>query len=220
MERSDDPSSPFFLHTNENPSLVLTSTILTGNNYHFWSRSMKMTLISKNKLKFVNGFIPVPSDDDPIFSAWERCNTMVLSWLVKSLSPLIAQSVIWIDYAQDMWKDLYDRFAQGDAVRISDLQEEISSLKQGDRSVTDYFTQLKILWDELMNFRPTPICMCIPQCNCNAFEIIRKYNHQDYVIHFLKGLNPNFSTVKLHILLINHIPSINKVFALALQHER
>ena len=42
--------------------------------------------------------------------------------------------------------------------------EKISSLKQGDR--------LKIPWDELMNLRPMPTCMCISQCSCNAFEII------------------------------------------------
>ena len=45
---------------------------------------------------------------------------MVLSWLVKSLSPSIAHSTIWIDHAQDLWKDLYDRLFQGDAVQILD----------------------------------------------------------------------------------------------------
>ena len=45
---------------------------------------------------------------------------MVLSWLMKSLSPSIAQSVIWIDLARDLWKDLHDQFSQGDAIRISD----------------------------------------------------------------------------------------------------
>ena len=68
MERlEDNPSSPFFLHPNENPSLILTSTLLNGNNFHSWSRSMKMALISKNKLKFVDGSISVPNLDDPLY---------------------------------------------------------------------------------------------------------------------------------------------------------
>lgn len=48
----DYPSSPLY-YPNENPSLVLTSSPLTTNNYHSWSRNTKMALLSKNKLKFV-----------------------------------------------------------------------------------------------------------------------------------------------------------------------
>ena len=76
------------------------------------------------------------------------------------------------------------------------MQEEIASLKQGSKSVTKYFTHLKILWDELMNLRSIPTCICIPQCNYNAFEIIRKYSYQDQVIRFLKELNAEFATVR------------------------
>ena len=90
---------------------------------------MAQTLNFKKKLKFVNGSISVPTLDDPIFPAWERCNAIVLLWLVKSLSPLIAQSVIWVYYARDLWKDLRNRFSQGDVIRISNLQEEITSLR-------------------------------------------------------------------------------------------
>ena len=90
----DLPSSPYFLHPSENPSLVFTSCVLNGNNFYSWSRSMRMALISKNKLKFIDGSIPIPAADDLLFSAWERCNTMVLSWMIKSLTSSIAQSVI------------------------------------------------------------------------------------------------------------------------------
>ena len=125
----ENPLNPFYLHPNKNPGLVLMLVFLNGNNFHTWFRSMRMSLISKNKLKFVDGRISVPAQEDPNYAAWERCNTMVVSWIIKSLSPTIAQSVIWIDSACDLWKDLYDRFSQGDAVRIADLQEELASLK-------------------------------------------------------------------------------------------
>ena len=214
-----NPSSPYYLHPNENPSLMLTSSLLT-ENFYSWSRSMKMALISKNKLKFVDGSLSTQNSEDPIFPAWERCNIMVLSWLIKTLSPAIAQSIIWMDSATDLWKDLHDRFAQSDAIRISDLQEEISSLKQGNMSVIEYFIHLKILCDELNNLRPLPTCVCLPQCSCNVLDIIRNYVHQDHVIKFLKGLTGSFSTVKSQILLMDPIPSINRIYSLTLQHER
>lgn len=57
----------FYLYPNESPALMLTSSILIGNNFRSWSKSMCITLISKNKLKFVDGLIPIPRKDDPVY---------------------------------------------------------------------------------------------------------------------------------------------------------
>ncbi|XP_068499516.1 uncharacterized protein [Phaseolus vulgaris] len=113
-----------------------------------------MALSAKNKVEFVNGAAPQPSETDSSFSSWTRCNNMVASWLVHSVSVHIRQSIIWMDKALDIWNDLKAHFSQGDLSRISDLQMEASSLNQGDLSVTNYFSKLRIIWDELDNFRP------------------------------------------------------------------
>ena len=179
-----------------------------------------MALLSKNKLKFVDGSIQVPSKNDPSFEVWERCNTMVSSWIYRAVSSSIAQSITWLDNAIDIWNDLKERFSQGDAYRIADLQSEIYAFHQNSLTVTDYFTQLKILWDELVNLRPIPTCSCDPKCSCEALKIVRNYQSNDHVIRFLKGLNDNFATVRSQIMLIDPLPSINKVFSMVLQHER
>eukprot|EP00257_Ricinus_communis_P028328 XP_025015742.1 uncharacterized protein LOC112536991 [Ricinus communis] len=120
--KNDDQSSGYYIHPNENPSLMLTSSQLNGRNYHSWARSMKMSLISKNKFQFIDGSIKVPKDDDPFYSAWTKYNNLVLSWLQRALNVEIGQSVMWLDYAYDLWADLHDCFSQGDLIRISDLQ--------------------------------------------------------------------------------------------------
>ena len=145
IRSEDHPASPYYLHPNENPALILVSAPLTGTNYHSWARSMRMALLCKNKLKFIDGSIIMPSNTDPLFAYWERCNTMVLSWLIRSVSNSIAQSVIWLDSAEEVWRDLEERFAQGDSFRISDLQEEISTYRQGVLIVSDYYTHLKMM---------------------------------------------------------------------------
>ncbi|KAL4348230.1 hypothetical protein GQ457_17G016000 [Hibiscus cannabinus] len=66
---TDDPFDEYYIHPNENPSLVLTSELITGVNYHVWARSMKMSLISKNKFQFVNGVILESSPEDSRFQA-------------------------------------------------------------------------------------------------------------------------------------------------------
>ncbi|BAT95934.1 hypothetical protein VIGAN_08277900 [Vigna angularis var. angularis] len=45
-----DTTHDYYIHPNENPSLVLISPILEGHNYHGWARSMSMALQMKNNL--------------------------------------------------------------------------------------------------------------------------------------------------------------------------
>jgi hypothetical protein len=110
---------------------------------------MHIALISKNKDKFIDGTLLKPSVNDPLYAPWIRCNTMVLAWIHRSISESIARSVLWIDSAAGVWKNLKTRFSQGDIFRISDLQEELYKLRQGTLDISDFFTQLKVLWDEL-----------------------------------------------------------------------
>ncbi|GAU44842.1 hypothetical protein TSUD_400430 [Trifolium subterraneum] len=135
-EPSSDPSSPYFVHPSDGPSSVKVSPILTGSNYHSWSRSMRRALGGKLKLEFIDGSIPVPADQfDPSFRSWNRCNMLVHSWIMNSVSESIAQSIVFMENAFDVWNDLKERFAQSDLVRISELQQEIYALKQESQAM-------------------------------------------------------------------------------------
>ncbi|XP_061343371.1 uncharacterized protein LOC133289455 [Gastrolobium bilobum] len=215
-----NPSHPLFLHPNESPALVLVSPPLNGENYHSWARGMKVALISKNKLGFIDGSIPAPNQDEPTFAAWQRCDTMVMAWIRRSISESIVKSIIWIEHARDAWLDLQERFSQGDVFRISDLMEETFCLNQGDRSVTDYYTHLKTVWDELDNLKPLPNCVCAVPCVCGAITRMREYREQEQVIRFLRGLNDQFASVRSQIMLISPLPNINRSFSLVSQQER
>ena len=181
---------------------------------------MHIALISKNKDKFVDGSLPKPPVSDPMYAPWIRCNTMVLAWLHRSLSESIARSVLWIDTAAGVWKNLRVRFSQSDIFRISDLQEDLYRFRQGTLDVSDYFTQLKVYWDELENYCPLPYCKCSIPCSCGAIESVRAYREQDFVIRFLKGLNERFLHSKSQIMMMNPLPDIEQAFSLVLQQER
>lgn len=47
-------SNPYYLHPKENTSLILVTPLLYHSNYNFRSRAMKVALISKKKLWFIN----------------------------------------------------------------------------------------------------------------------------------------------------------------------
>ncbi|XP_068464389.1 uncharacterized protein [Phaseolus vulgaris] len=177
--QSNQQPSFLYLHPNENPVAPLVSPMLCSTNYHSWSRSMMTTLSGKNKVEFIMDSNPCPDKDDPTHFAWKRCNNMVVSWLVHSVSTPIRQSIIWMDIALDIWNDLKIRFSQGDLSRISNLQLEVASLKQGDLSVIEFFTKIKIIWDELENFRPNPVCVCATKCSCSVPSTISQRKYED-----------------------------------------
>jgi len=214
-----DTNSPFYVHPSESPSSVLVTPPLDGSNYLAWHRSMKRALGAKNKLSFIDGSIPIPPIDDLNRSAWDRCNYLTHSWILNSVSPQIAQIIVFHEYTIDVWIQLQERFSKVDRVRIASLRTAINNLKQGTKSVLEYFTELKSLWEELNSHRPMPMCTCPHPCCCESMRSSRNFRLEDQVIQFLTGLNDDFAVVKTQVLLMEPLLSINKIYSLVVQEE-
>uniref|UniRef100_A0A2N9I913 Reverse transcriptase Ty1/copia-type domain-containing protein n=1 Tax=Fagus sylvatica TaxID=28930 RepID=A0A2N9I913_FAGSY len=216
------PSSPYYLHASDNSSLILVTEPLTGDNFHSWFRSMNMALTIKNKLGFVDGSIREPEDGfrSPLYAHWTRCNTVVITWILNCVSKKIHASVLYKPTAYVIWKELQDKFSQSNGPQIFQLEKEIGSLTQNQNSVSDYYTNLQGLWEELLNYSPNPVCNCTPSCSCGAMTKTMEKYEQRCVMQFLMGLNESFAAVRGQILLMDPMPPINKVFSLIRQEER
>uniref|UniRef100_A0A803PZR1 CCHC-type domain-containing protein n=1 Tax=Cannabis sativa TaxID=3483 RepID=A0A803PZR1_CANSA len=173
-----------------------------------------MALTAKNKSAFIDGTLPRPVSGNPLLNSWNRCNNMVMSWLINFVSPEIAQSIMNFDLATDMCHDLQERFNEGNGPRIFQLQTQLTRLQQGDQSVTTYFTKLKSIWDELKEFQPSTTC------SCGAMKLFLDYYNQNQVLQFLTGLNESYSLVWAPILLNEPIPNLSRVFSMIVQEER
>ena len=88
---------------------------------------------------------------------------------MKANSPQIQISITYRDTTLEIWNDLRDTHSQGNNPMVFQLQKDIASINQGDSSITTYFTQLKVYWDELQNFRPMPTCS-YGKCTCNLTQ--------------------------------------------------
>jgi len=170
MVRNQDPtqdlSSPYYVHPSDGPHSVSIKPQLNTSNYQVWARAMRRGLGGKNKYQFVDGTILPPTFDDLNFSAWERCNNLIHSWIMNSVSDNIAQSIVYIDNVSDVWKELKERFSKAGRIRVWKLKSKINNLKQGTSSVNDYYTELRSLWEEFDSHRPTPSCICPQRCAC------------------------------------------------------
>ncbi|XP_061365638.1 uncharacterized protein LOC133308918 [Gastrolobium bilobum] len=102
----EDTTSPYSLQGGDHPGLILVVTPLSGSNYNSWNRAMLLALTAKNKLIFVDGSLPRPPSSDLLFSSWNRCNSMVISWILNSVSKDISESLLYFSNAFEVWTDL------------------------------------------------------------------------------------------------------------------
>ncbi|KAL5713994.1 hypothetical protein ACHQM5_016016 [Ranunculus cassubicifolius] len=203
---------PYFIHPSDSPAIVFYQPLLQGDDYQSWLRGISKALNAKGKLGFVDGSLPPPTD--PLeFSCWKRCDDLVCSWILNSVIPEIRSSCLYADCALTIWKDLHSRFSQSNAPKLYQLKTAISNLKQEDMSVTTYFTRLKSLWDELDSILPTE------QCICGTGKAILERIAKDRAIEFMQGLHDRFAPIRSQILLIEPMPTAEKIFSLVKQEE-
>lgn len=72
----------------------------------------------------------------------------------------IAKSIIYCSTSQEIWKELEQRFGKSNVAKIYQIQRDLSSVSQGNLSVTVYFTKVKRLWDEHFSLIAIPTCSC------------------------------------------------------------
>lgn len=209
-----DLDNPYYLHPSDHPGLVLVSQPLSDDNYTSWKRAMTMALNGKNKFGFVDGTIVQPQPEDPLFRAWTRNNNIVASWLINSITKEITASVIYSNTAAEIWSDLESRFEQKNGPRVFQLKKDLVRCSQGSLSVSQYFTKVKTLWEELGEYRP------VHQCHCGGVQPLIAHFQTEYVLTFLMGLNESFSHIRGQILLMRPLPSISDVFSLVIQDEK
>lgn len=159
----DNTHSPYFLHSADHPGLVIANQKLDGLNYNNWYIAMRMSLDAKNKIGFVGGLLVRPAQDDPLFKIWSRCNSMVKSWLLNTVTQEIYDSILYYDDAVEMWNDLYSRFRVSNLPRKYQLEQSIATLKQGAMDLSAYYTKKKTLWEQLSNTRISTA----RRCNCD-----------------------------------------------------
>ncbi|KZV43138.1 hypothetical protein F511_07953 [Dorcoceras hygrometricum] len=143
-----------------------------------------------------------------------RCNSMVISWILNSVPGDIADSLMYMQTAEEIWSDLYDRFHESNAPRIYQIKKLLSGLQQGSMDVSSYYTKLRTLWDELRDYQPTSAC------TCGSMREWLNYQNQECVMHFLMGLNESYAQFRSQVLMIEPLQVIAQVFALVIQEER
>ncbi|XP_074304679.1 uncharacterized protein LOC141639456 [Silene latifolia] len=212
-------ASPLYLHPSDSPSLNVTQIIFDGTNYDMWAEAVKNGLDTKNKLGFIEGTIKKPSssgdEDDLEAVAWRQCNAMLRAWLRNVIDPKLHPSITFTQPINEIWEELRGRYSAGNAPRVHQLKGELNECKQGKETVVEYYTRLKIIWDELAKYSK------IKDCNCGAAASIAKEKEEEKVHQFLMGLDAKlYGQIRTNLLMEEPIAQLNRVYALVLREER
>ncbi|KAL2242588.1 UNVERIFIED_CONTAM: Copia protein [Sesamum indicum] len=202
------------LQSAENSTLGLVSAPLDGTNYLSWARSMIFALGARQKVGFIDGTCPKPTQDKTEIEQWQKIDCMVITWILNSISKNIVQAFLYTTSARDLWLELESRFGESNGPLLYQIQREIGSITQNNNSVAVYFTNLKRLWDELAALDP------LPPCSCGAGKKLVEKMTSTQLIQFLVGLSDAYDHVRNQILLMDPLPSIGKAYSMIARVEK
>ncbi|KAL0412865.1 UNVERIFIED_CONTAM: hypothetical protein Sradi_1488200 [Sesamum radiatum] len=157
------------------------------------------------KLGFVDGSTPKPAEGSEEYDQWVRTDSLVLSWILNSISKDIVESFLYVDTARDLWLEIEERYGVSNGPLVYQLQREIASATQGTLSVSAYFAKLKTLWDELG---------CLLKPEVGAVTEQGTLQQRDHLMQFLMGLNDTFESIRGQILMLEPLPTATKAYAM------
>ncbi|KAL2905464.1 Retrovirus-related Pol polyprotein from transposon TNT 1-94 [Bienertia sinuspersici] len=215
-----DPSSPFYLGAGDQPGNLITHVTLKGDNYLAWSRAITLSLKSRRKFGFVDGTISKPSDKKKTLD-WKTVNTMLVSWILKSIDPKIAASIPYFEEATPLWNYLAKRFCESSRPRLQQLRASITNCHQSkDMSVEDYYTTLMAFFDDLLRLKPPHGCEC-GSCSCNVAAKYEANREEEWLHQFLVGIDHDkYAAVKTNLLSQQPPVTMDRAYQAFLQEER
>lgn len=119
-----DASSPFFLCSGDQPGNFITRVVLKGkDNYLAWSRVITLSLKSRRKFGFVDGTITKPKQESRLLD-WETNNSMIVSWILRTMTSKVAISIPYMVEAKPLWDCLDKRFCVSTGPRLQQITSQ------------------------------------------------------------------------------------------------
>lgn len=89
---------------------------------------MCIALLGKKKLGFITCTCKLETFQKELHEQWETCNTIVLSWIMNTVSEELLGGIVYTSNVHLVWEDLRERFDKINRVRIFQLHREIATL--------------------------------------------------------------------------------------------
>lgn len=148
----------YVLGSDEHPKLSLFSIPLNATNYLSQRHDVLTSLATKGKEGFILRTLPKPKFGDPNYNMWNKNNAMLRAWIRNSTSNELQGSFSYITNSKELWSSIKDKYSQCNGVMFSKLKHVISNVRQGDLSLTEYYSKFHKLMIELDINEPVNRC--------------------------------------------------------------
>lgn len=202
------PGDPLYLHHNEQFWMMIVPEKLLGTeNFAEWSRDMKIALLAKNKFGIVDGSVPRPNPNSSLFAHWQRCNAVVLGWLLSSLSPEIYKTFTYSTDARQVWDHLQQKYRHVGLMEIAEVQRDIASTTQHGEPIDNYVFRLERLWNRQDSF------IAINHPALIDLPLFRLYQEHMRIFEFLQGLDNVYNIARFQIKNAKPLPSLSEAIS-------
>ncbi|GJT37651.1 putative RNA-directed DNA polymerase [Tanacetum coccineum] len=211
-----DLGNPLHLQNSDFNSATIISVKLTETeNYRVWAAAMKLAISTRNKTGFLYGTCLkfAYTSSASLSNQSNRCNSIVLSWLLNSVSEDLFLGQIFFDNASDVWAELKETYDKLDGYIILSLLQKIHNFKQGELTVSGYYHRLNSLWREF------DIMTKLPKCSCAARDDVSKHHQLMRLMQFLMGLNDVYQPIRSSLLSRETLPDVKEAFAIISREE-
>lgn len=185
-----------------------------SDSYGSWSEHAETILVSRKLEGYVLGTIERPAEENTKEGQrWKTTNALIRAWLLSSVSPQIAK-LERIKDVSEIWRLLKGTFSgAGNEMLACKIQKELQEVRQGDKSVVDYMSELKRLWSDMDYYDPVKL-----ECS-NCAETYNKWMEKRRVRDFLNGLNSKFENRRAAIYGSDKSPSLEQAISAIITEE-
>ena len=98
-------------NTSENHPIQITTIRLNGDNFLRWSQSVRMYLRGRGKIGYITGESKQPDVNDKTYAIWDAENSMVMTWLVNSMTDEISANYLCYSTTKELWDNVSEMYS-------------------------------------------------------------------------------------------------------------
>ena len=135
--------------SDHHPNMPITGHKLNGKNFLQCSQSVLIFLRGKGRDEYLTENIAKPAKDSAGFKKWMIDNNLMMPWLLNSMTNDISEKNLLCETTQEIWDVAKETFSTYDNTQeLFAVESVLHDLRQGEETVTQYFTKLTRLWQQ------------------------------------------------------------------------
>lgn len=194
--------------------VAITNQKLHGNNFLAWSKAVELFITGRGKKEYLSDKMVIPAETDVKFSTWEAENSMIMSWLLSSMTPEVSNTFMLYPTAAAIWKATKEMYSKSDNIaELYELESQLKDMKQGDQTVSKFFGNLSHIWQQIDSLEAY-------QWECSKDnQLYVKTKETRRLFGFLTGLHKDLDAVRGRVLSTKPLPTLNSAFSEVRQEE-